>query len=222
MEHPSRSEYPPVAASTNGRADVDPVFPLVLLETMRDMDRPEEILEGEDVSASMPRHFGLSDVVLHQISRFREAVQRGRPQDPKEVENLIRLVIRRPDAEEIFEAAGRQIARRAWQQRSPSYRRASHWLPATLTLRVARRATRRLFAQLVGPGLLRVTGRPVAVRINGSLTARADPGGAACALYAGVFAETMRQYTGQEYRAEHTECEARGREVCEWRVLAAD
>lgn len=47
-----------------------PVFPLILLETMRDMDRPEEYLEGEDVAVSMPRRLGLSDVIYTQIHRF--------------------------------------------------------------------------------------------------------------------------------------------------------
>ncbi|MGZ7236654.1 hypothetical protein ACXWOK_10690, partial [Streptococcus pyogenes] len=51
---------------------VTPLFPLILLETLRDMDRPEELLEGEDLTASMPRRLGLSDVVYLQIHRFRE------------------------------------------------------------------------------------------------------------------------------------------------------
>ncbi|HWK89043.1 MAG TPA: hypothetical protein VNP72_03585, partial [Longimicrobium sp.] len=74
---------------------VSPVFPLLLLETMRDMDRPEEVLEGENLAASMPRRLGLSDVVYTQIHRFREETKKKSLQTPAVVEDLIRLVIRR-------------------------------------------------------------------------------------------------------------------------------
>src|SRR5215207_6833047 len=94
-------------AAAGAGATVTPVFPLILLETMRDMDRPEEYLEGEDVAVSMPRRLGLSDVVYTQIHRFREEVKRKRMQTPAVVMDLVRLVIRRPDADEIFEEAGR-------------------------------------------------------------------------------------------------------------------
>lgn len=183
------------------------------------MDRPEEVLEGEDVSLSMPRRFGLNDVVYAQIGRFREAVRRKRPQSTAEVENLIRLVIRRPDAEEIFEEAGRRIARTAWEDRSGTFRRVVPHLPQPLALRSARRATQRLFRQLVGDGRLTVTLHPLTVRLADSLSAAADPGGAACALYAGVFAELVQRYTGRPCRPEHPRCEARGASPCEWTVL---
>lgn len=198
---------------------VAPFFPLVLLETLRDMDRPEEVLEGEDLSLSMPRRFGLNDVVFTQIHRFREALRRKRPQSTAEVENLIRLVIRRPDAEEIFEEAGRRMARAAWEERSGVYRRTVRHLPSRLAFRSARRATQRLFRQIVGSGRLTVRPSPVSVLIDNCLSAAADPGGAACALYTGVIAETMERYTGRECHPEHSQCEARGKAVCEWTVL---
>lgn len=204
-----------------GSASVTPVFPLLLLETMRDMDRPDELLEGEDVALSMPRRLGLSDVVYTQIHRFREEVKRKRLQTPATVEDLIRLVIRRPDADEIFEAAGRQLARRAWEERSGAYRRVVRFMPPSVALRSARRATDRLFRQIVGDGDLRVNRRPVTVRISDSMTTRADPGGAACAFYAGVFAETMERYTGRKHRADHARCVARRAEACEWTALVS-
>src|SRR5687767_4324843 len=88
---------------------VTPVFPLILLETMRDMDKPDEVLEGENLAISMPRRLGLSDVVYLQIHKFREETRKKRLQTPAVVEDLIRLVIRRPDADEIFEEAGRRV-----------------------------------------------------------------------------------------------------------------
>jgi bacteriochlorophyll 4-vinyl reductase len=203
-------------------ATVTPVFPLILLETMRDMDRPDEYLEGEDIAVSMPRRLGLSDVVFRQIHRFREEVKRKRMQSPAAVADLIALVIRRPDADEIFEEAGRRVARRAWEERSGAFRRSVRWLPQGAKQRSARKAATRLFRQLAGDGRFEVGRKPVSLRITGSLTAEADPGGAACAFYAGVLSELVTEYTGRKHSAPHPRCEARGAGACEWltQVLA--
>jgi bacteriochlorophyll 4-vinyl reductase len=209
------------SAGSAGRGGITPLLPLILFETMRDMDRPAEVLEGEDLSASLPRRFGLNDVVHTQIHRFREEVRRKRMQGEAEIENLIRLVIRRPDADEIFEEAGRRIARLAWEERSNTFRRLVRHLPPSLALRSARRASLRVFRQIAGNGRLQVPRRQVGMRISGSLTARADPGGAACALYAGVLTELMERYTGRGYLLEHPACEARGAQACEWTAVTA-
>lgn len=195
---------------------VTPVFPLLLLETMRDMDRPEEVLEGEDLSASMPRRLGLSDVVYLQIHKFREETKKKRLQTPAVVADLIRLVIRRPDADEIFEEAGRRMARHAWEEKSGAARRALRLMPSGMRMRAAARATRRLLGELAGSARLTVHARPFSARLQGSLTAYADPGGAACAFYTGVVAEVMTQYSGRSHTAQHARCEAHGGEGCEW------
>jgi predicted hydrocarbon binding protein len=197
---------------------VVPTLPLELLETMRDMDRPEEVLEGEELSASMPRRLGLSDVIWLQIHRFREEVRRKRPQTPAAVEDLIRLVIRRPDADEIFMEAGRRVARRAWAEKTGVSRRALKLLPAGLRMRRARNAAERLFRRLNGPAELEVSGRPPVVRMTGAMTVRADPGGAACAVYTGVLEEIVREYTGKPHPVVHHICQARGEIVCEWQA----
>ncbi|HEX2189736.1 MAG TPA: 4-vinyl reductase [Longimicrobiaceae bacterium] len=203
-------------AGSGGRGGITPLLPLILFETMRDMDRPPEVLEGEDLAASLPRRFGLNDVVHTQIHRFREEVRRKRPQGEAEIENLIRLVIRRPDAEEIFREAGRRIARLDWEDRSHTFRRLVRHLPPALALRSARRASLRIFRRIAGNGRLHASRRQLSIRIAGSLTARADPGGAACALYSGVLTELLERYTGRDYLPEHPVCETRGAEACEW------
>jgi bacteriochlorophyll 4-vinyl reductase len=212
----------PTTAAAGATANVTPVFPLILLETMRDMDRPDEYLEGEDVAVSMPRRLGLSDVVYKQIHRFREEVKRRRMQSPATVADLIGLVIRRPDCDEIFEEAGRRVARHAWSERSGAFRRTVRWLPQGAKQRSARKAATRLFRQLAGEGEFRVGIKPVSLAITGSLTAAADPGGAACAFYAGALSELVTQYTGRKYSTTHARCEARGGASCEWltQVLA--
>ena len=200
---------------------VTPVFPLILLETMRDMDKPDEVLEGENLAASMPRRLGLSDVVYLQIHKFREETKKKRLQSTAVVEDLIRLVIRRPDADEIFEEAGRRVARRAWSERSGAARRWVRLLPSGMRLRAAARGTRRAMAELSGTAELEVQARPLVVRLRGSLTSSADPGGAACAFYTGFVSEMMTQYTGRRHTAQHPRCHARRSDACEWTALVA-
>lgn len=203
-------------AAAGAGATVTPVFPLILLETMRDMDRPEEYLEGENPTASMPRRLGLSDVVFRQIHRFQEEVKRKRMQSPDTVADLIRLVIRRPDADEIFEEAGRRVARHAWSERSATFRRLVRLLPAGSRHRSARKAAQKLFRQLAGDGAMAVGVKPVGLTIEHSLTSYADPGGAACAFYSGALSELVTEYTGRRHSATHPRCEARGGNECEW------
>lgn len=197
---------------------VTPVFPLILLETMRDMDRPEETLEEEDVTVSMPRRLGLSDVVLAQVQRLQGEVRRRQPQPVAEVEDLVRLVIRRPDADEICSEAGRGVARHFWARRSAARRWSVRFLPGPLARAAANRAAKAMFRQLVGTSPMSVRRWPVELRISRALTAHADPGGAACAFFAGALEELLHQYTGRTYRADHSRCTARGNEECEWTV----
>jgi len=197
-------------------ATVTPVFLLLLLETLRDHDRPPEVLEDEDVSLSMPRRLGLNEVVVRQIRRLQDATRRRVPQSRDEAENLIRLVIRRPDSEEIFEEAGREMARRAWLERSPLLRRTLPWFPRALVNRIAARAARRLFRHILGGGRLGLAGWPGELSITESLTASADPGGEACGFYAGVYAELLSLYTGRTHSVRQTRCSGRGGDVCVW------
>lgn len=204
------------APAPAGPPSITPVFPLLLLETMRDMDRPEEVLEDEDVTVSLPRRLGLSDVVSGQIRRLQGEVRARRPQSAEHVADLIRLVIRRPDAEEIFNEAGRRVARYYWEQRAGAMRALLPRLPGPLSRRAAQRAARRLFREVVGPRGFTLTGSPPELRIDGSLTAEADPGGAACAFFCGALSEVMTLYTGKEHEATHAECTARSGDCCSW------
>jgi predicted hydrocarbon binding protein len=137
-------------------------------------------------------------------------------QSPETVADLIRLVIRRPDADEIFEEAGRRVARHAWSERSGTFRRMVRFLPAGSRQRSARKAARKLFRQLAGEAGLEVNVKPVSLSLTRSLTSYADPGGAACAFYQGALSELVTQYTGRKTNATHPRCEARGAGTCEW------
>ena len=218
----SRSESQGGASSAAANTpSITPVFPLLLLETMRDRDRPTEVLEDEDVSVSMPRRLGLSEVVRRQIQHFQEEVRQRRLQRPPQVEDLIRLVVRRPDAEEIFAAAGQRVAQHVWGQRSSAFRRAIRFMPGPLARISAQRAARRLFRQLAGGSRVTVNRWPAELKVRDSLTARADPVGVACAFYGGAYAEVLREYTGREYRILHPECETKNGSICVWNVEIA-
>lgn len=207
------------ATQTSESPSITPVFPLLLLETLRDTDRPEELLEDEDVSVSMPRRLGLSEVVRLQIEKFLGEVRQKRPQASSQVEDLIRLVIRRHDADEIFLQAGRRVADRFWSERPGWVRRLVRILPRPLALIFAHRAAKRMFARLVGPTSFSISRKPVELTIASSLTARADPGGAACAFYTGAFAQVLELYTGRRYRVLHPTCKAvRDGAECRWTV----
>lgn len=212
----ARASAPPTAAPS-----ITPVFPLLVLETMRDLDRPTELLEDEDISLSMPRRLGLSEVVRIQIQRFQEEVRQKRPQGASQVEDLVRLVVRRSDAEEIFRQAGVKVAAHMWEQRSPARRRVVRFLPGPLGRMAAQRGVRRMVDRLAGWSRVTVNRWPMELRIRDSLTARADPTGRACAFYGGAFAEMLEYYTGRPYRVLHPECEAREGETCRWTVEIA-
>lgn len=212
----------PIPAGERGRnRSITPLFPLTLLETLRDRDRPEEVLEDEDVTVSLPRRLGLSDVVGLQIRRLQEEVRGRRLQSTSEVIDLMKLVVRRPDAEAIFSEAGRRIARHNWQQRAAAMRGALRVMPNPIPRVAARRAARRLLRQLVGDSQLYVGRWPIEVRLQNPLSARADSSGSACAFYAGAFAEIMELHTGKQYRVVHAECATREGDVCLWTVETA-
>lgn len=182
---------------------------LRLLEVMRDQDIPPELLEEEDTTVTLPRRLGLSDVVGRQIRSFREDVKKGvRLTDP-EIRDLFRLVIRRPDAEEIFFRVGQSLA----GDPAGAWRRA---LPRGVALALARTRVRRrlnaLFGRRVGGfgrGSFSIEGRSL-------LFIEADPGGDACALVGGLCQTALEQATGRRARVTHTLCQARGDALCRW------
>jgi predicted hydrocarbon binding protein len=209
---------PPVQSSAPSRASITPLFPLLLLQTMRDMDRPTEVLEDETFTASLPRRLGLNDVVGRQIHRFEGDVKRRRRVDVPDMENMIRLVARRPDAGAIFREAGRRMALDRWSQRSGATRRTLRFMPRSIALGSAARAVRRLLRELVGDGIVELRRKPLEVRIRLNLTARSDPSGSACAFFTGALEELLQRYTGRQYHVLHENCESSGMDICEWTV----
>jgi predicted hydrocarbon binding protein len=214
---PEKEAQPSASAQESDegfRADL----PLAILESVRDHDRPEEVLEDEDLAASLPRRLGLTGVVESQIHRYRIARKRRERIRFEEVGDLLRLVLRRPDAEAILQEAGRDLAR--YHGRTLLYRAATaaKFLPQSLSSRLAHRNVRRLMRRIGGGVPIRVQRDPLTVEAENPVTARADRLGVACVLYASAIEESFQHATGRRPRVEHPQCKARGHEMCVWRV----
>lgn len=194
-----------------------PDLPLAILESVRQHDRPSEVLEDEDLSASLPRRLGLTGVVESQIHRYRIARKRREKVAEDDVVSLLRLVLRRPDAEAILKEAGHEVARH--QGRKPLYRVAgvARVLPEAVSSRIAARTVRRLMARIGGGAPMHVTRQPLRVELENPVTAR-DRLGLACVLYSAALEEGVQHATGRRPRVQHVECEARGDQRCVWTV----
>jgi hypothetical protein len=133
--------------------NVDPLVPLTLLETVRDLDRPDTQTEAEYVPEMLNKRLGMTETVLAQIRRYNEAVQRGKPVARDEVTALVRLIGRRPDALQLFEAVGEATARAVYRRISGLRRGALNVLPKLVAHPLARRKARKIEARYFGPAL---------------------------------------------------------------------
>lgn len=177
---------------------------------MRDMDLPGELLEDEDPTQTIPRRFGLSDVVERQIRTYRDDVRKRARLTDEEIHGLFRFVIRRPDGTDVFQQVGRLLA---------GGDRPGRWvrlLPRGVQFRVARRRAanrlRKLFGRTVGGfgrGAFVIEGRSL-------LFIDSDPGGDACYLLSGFAEEMLEQTLGGSAEVRHTLCQGRGDDLCRW------
>jgi predicted hydrocarbon binding protein len=138
-----------------------------------------------------------------------------------EVVDLVRLILRRPDADPILREAGAQLAHRQFE-RLPSLTAALLGvLPRAARARLLRRASRRLLKEIVGPARIEMKDWPRRLRITGSPLTGAEGDRTACALYAAVLEKLVELYTGSRVEAIHTLCTGHGHEHCEWTLEEA-
>lgn len=134
---------------------VDPLVPLSLLEAVREADRPEDAAEIEYAPELLNKRLGTTDTVYAQIRRYSEAVHRGREVSGEEVTALARLISRRPDAFDVFRAAGVATARSAYGRLSSLKKALLRMLPRFLARPLARRQARRILGRYFGAALQR-------------------------------------------------------------------
>ena len=194
----------------DGYPRISAIVALTLLEVIKVYDRPSEFFEEEDVSVTMPRRLGLSDVVEAQIQNYKNATKRNRKISDVEFANLVHLVIKRPDSKSVFFECGRRLANRnkgSWFQFFP--RRITspivHW-----------RAGRQL-------GLL--FGRRIGVFTNIGfdmdgeelIFINSDPNGNACAIVSGFCSAILSSIIQDQVALDHLTCKTRGDSLCRWR-----
>jgi hypothetical protein len=192
------------------------VVALTLLEVIKSQDLPSEVLESEDPTITMPRRLGLSDVIERQIRRYREEVRRKERITDDEFRDLVRLVIRRPDSEEVFFHSGNILA---GDDGPPGWRRG---LPRSLAYGLARRQTRRGLTKLFGRRIGGFGAGPFVLEARTHLLIETDPGGDACNFMTGYCQAVLQRYCGRRTRVAHSLCEARKDALCRWTVLAEE
>ena len=198
-------------------ATVDALLPLSLLEAVRDVDKPEDVLDTEFVDELRNKRLGLSDTVYSQIKRYTEAVKRNQRTAQEEAIALAKLIGRRPDAEAVLRAAGRFLAREAYMTVSPVTRGMLHVFPSLVARPVALRQVRRIARRYLNGNVRRV-GTYVLLEIPRSITVGAAATGVGCAYYEATLRELLRLLVGTTGSVEHTRCEGRGEGSCEWRA----
>src|SRR5256885_16377092 len=123
---------------------VNAIVPLSLLEAVRSVDIPEG---GEDEVEYVQEHrnkrLGLSDTVIAQIRRYKDALKHNQQIAIHEASGIARLIGRRPDAEGIFTRAGKIVADRMYQMISASRRQVIHLLPGFLARPLAFRQVKK-------------------------------------------------------------------------------
>ena len=214
---PVEQDGPPQDAPVRD-AEVAAFLPLALLVSVRSHDRPEEVLEDENLTVSLPRRLGLSDVIHTQIRRYEEETRKGRTVRARELVDLIRLVIRRPDAEEILDEAGRGVVTLYLEGMGERRAKVARMLPRPLGRSALVRRARMLGRRIAAGADSHVEKAPLRIRLRDSITAEVDPGGAACGLYTSTFKALAARYLRTEPGVEHNLCSARGDEACEWTV----
>ncbi|HEY0971690.1 MAG TPA: hypothetical protein VGE02_12040 [Gemmatimonadales bacterium] len=197
---------------------IDSRLPLSLLQAVRLIDTPT----GEDVDEAYlaelrSKRLGLSDTVHAQIRRYSEAVRRNQRTSSEEATALARLIGRRPDAEEVFRAAGRELAAQAYETISPITRRTMRILPSLLARPMALRQARRLAVRYLNGTVVRM-GSSVLLQVPATVTGEAGPRSTGCTLYEGVLKELMLLLVGSDGMVEHVRCAERGEGRCEWRA----
>jgi predicted hydrocarbon binding protein len=214
---PRKETDAPELAQESGdgfRADL----PLAILESVRHHDRPEEVLEDEDLTVSLPRRLGLTGVVDSQIHRYRVARKRRERISGAQVADLLRLVLRRPDSEPILREAGLAIAREHTHKLLSRAAALGRVLPASLATRLAVRSIRRLLNRIGGGVPVRVTRNPLQVEMDNPVTARVDRWAVACILYSAAIQEAVRHATGSTPDVQHSACQAKGDSCCTWSI----
>jgi hypothetical protein len=186
-------------------ATVDALVPLSLLEAVRNVDMPSDQYEAEFVDELRNKRLGLSDTIYAQIKRHDEAIA------------LAKLIGRRPDAEAIFRAAGRFLARQSYRTISPVTRKMMRLLPSAMARPLAFRHARKIAGRYLNGNVRRV-GTFLLLDVPRSITLGTAPGSIGCTYYESSLRELLLLLIGSIGAVEHVRCNGRGEGTDEWRA----
>jgi len=197
---------------------VNAIVPLSLLEAVRSVDIPEgEDVDVEYVQEHRNKRLGLSDTVIAQIRRYKDALKRNQPIAIHEASGISRLIGRRPDAESIFTRAGSIVANRIYQMISTTRRQIIHLLPGFLARPLAFRQVKRAGEKYLGASVRRV-GPSIVVGVKESVTFETAPKGIGCLYYESSLRELLKLLVNGGGMIDHVHCRERGEDICEWRA----
>lgn len=197
---------------------VDARLPLALLRALKQQDTPPELLPEEDAGSFFPTRLGLSGVIEIQIRQFRRLARARRRIELAQLESLLTLISRRPDAGEVLTAAGRELATYHFSGLFGSIRRLLRRFPRPLQRRAARRAIQSAQDDFLIAADSSVQASPLELHAVEPLTARVGEYGAACKLYESMVGELVDRIGLGPARVTHTECHRYGHERCVWVV----
>jgi predicted hydrocarbon binding protein len=198
-------------------ATVDALLPLSLLEAVRSVDAPQDDQEAELVPELRNKRLGLSETVYAQIRRYSAAARKKERTPQDEAVALARLIGRRSDAAEVFESAGRIMARESLATTSPMTQQIILVLPSLLARPLALRQARRIATRFLNGTITRV-GSALVLEVPVSVTLDSAPNERGCAYYESVLRELVRLLVGGTGAVEHVRCTSRGEGTCEWRA----
>jgi predicted hydrocarbon binding protein len=196
---------------------VDALLPLSLLEAVRSVDAPQDDQETELVPELRNKRLGLSETVYAQIRRYSAAAKKKERTPHDEAVALARLIGRRSDAAEVFESAGRILARESLATTSPMTQQVILVLPSILARPLALRQARRIATRFLNGTISRV-GSALVLEVPVSVTLDSAPNERGCAYYESVLRELVRLLVGGTGAVEHVRCTSRGEGTCEWRA----
>ena len=197
-------------SSVSGRQRVSALVALTFLEVIKASDRPFEVFEEEDTSITIPRRLGLSDVVERRIRNYREETKKGHKITDEEFGDLVRLVVRRPDARAVFLECGARLAGKP--PRRPKL------VPRGLGLALARRRVRKRLQALFGRRVGGFADGEFVLEGRSLLFIQSDSGGDACSLLSGLCSATLSGSIEDPPTIVHIACEARGDAYCRWGI----
>src|SRR5712671_3332825 len=177
---------------------VNAIIPLSLLEAVRSVDIPEgDDIDVEYVQEHRNKRLGLSDTVIAQIRRYKEALKRNQPI--------------------AIDEAGGILANRMYQMISATRRQIIHLLPAFLARPLAYRQVKKAGNRYLGASVRRV-GSSIVVGIKESVTFQSAPKGIGCLYYESALREMLRLLVNGGGMIVHVHCRERGEDTCEWRA----